>query len=209
VTTFEPTSNGTDADQLPVPLAVPDCPMFVDQVTDVTPTLSLAVPLNSIVADDVETAVPPGAAIVKVGGVVSVPPPPLGGVAAAFCLVTVTICVTWLDPAVAVNVMVFTPIANAMLEIVHAALPAAVPVDDPVDQVTEIVTAPPEAEPDRLTKEDVVVGAVALTVSVNAPAGVGVGVGAGVGGELTEPLSAAYIVWMAAMSPGASVETIL
>ena len=92
VTTFEPTRSGIDADQLPVPLAVPACPMFVDHVTDVTPTLSVAVPVNEIVADEVETAVPPGAAIVNVGGVVSVPPPLVGVVAA--CLVTVTICVT-------------------------------------------------------------------------------------------------------------------
>ena len=92
VTTFEPTSNGIDADQLVVPLAVPDCPMLVDHATDVTPTLSLAVPLNAIEADDVETAVPPGDAIVKVGGVASVPDPLVG--AAAPCLVIITTCDT-------------------------------------------------------------------------------------------------------------------
>ena len=79
MTTFEPTSRGIEVDQLAVPLAVPDCPIFVDQVTEVTPTLSLAVPLNAIVADDVETEVAPGDAMVNVGGVVSVPVPPVGG----------------------------------------------------------------------------------------------------------------------------------
>jgi hypothetical protein len=95
VTTFDPTSNGIDADQLDVPLAVPDSPKFVDQVTDVTPTLSLDVPLNSIVADDVETVVAPGDATVNVGAVVSVPDPlpPVGAVVAA-SRVTETTCVT-------------------------------------------------------------------------------------------------------------------
>jgi hypothetical protein len=92
VTTFEPTSSGIDADQLDVPLAVPDCPMLVAHVTEVTPTLSLAVPLNAIEADEVETAVPPGDAIVNVGGVVSVPDPLVG--AGAVCLVIVTTCDT-------------------------------------------------------------------------------------------------------------------
>jgi len=94
VTTFEPTSNGIDDDQFVVPLAVPDCPMFVDHLTDVTPTLSLAVPLNAIKAEEVDAVVAPGDATVTVGGVVSVPdpPPPVGGAVA--CLVTVTTCDT-------------------------------------------------------------------------------------------------------------------
>ena len=89
--TFEPSISGIEADQFVVPLAVPDCPMFVDQVTDVTATLSVAVPLNAIAAEEVETAVPPGAAMVNAGGVVSVPPP-AGGV--GVCRVTVTSCDT-------------------------------------------------------------------------------------------------------------------
>ena len=87
VTTLDPTSKGIDADQLAVPLAVPDRPVFVDQVTDVTPTLSLAVPLNAIAVDIVETEVAPGEAIVKVGAVVSVTGVPAD-------LVTVTLCDT-------------------------------------------------------------------------------------------------------------------
>lgn len=192
VTVLEPTRRGIDADQLAVPLAVPDCPMFVDHVTEVTPTLSVAVPLNEIAVAVVETVVPPGAEMVSVGGVVSVPPPLEGGV--AVCRVTLTICVTMLDPAVAVTVMVFAPIARAMLEIVHGAEPVALPEAVPVDQVTTIVPDPPCAVPDRLTVDAVVVAAGALIVSVNAVGvGEGAGVGAGAGAGATEPC-AAYIV---------------
>jgi hypothetical protein len=89
VTTFDPTSSGIDADQLVVPLAVPEPPVFVDHVTLVTPTLSLAVPLNAMVEADVDTLVAPGDPIVNAGGVVSVPDPP-----PAVCLITVTTCDT-------------------------------------------------------------------------------------------------------------------
>jgi hypothetical protein len=116
-------------------------------------------------------------------------------------------------------VIVFTPIASAIFGIVHAAAPVALPDiaidDDAVDHVTEIVPDPPVAAPVRFTVEAVVVAAVALTVRVNGPivgevgAGVGVGVGAGVGAGATEPLCAAYIVWIAAMSPAARPVTCL
>jgi len=86
VTRFEPINRGIDADQFVVPVAVPDCPKFVDHTTDVTPTLSLAVPLNAIVGDEVEIELAPGTAIVKDGAAVSV--------AGAACLVTVTTCDT-------------------------------------------------------------------------------------------------------------------
>jgi hypothetical protein len=193
VTTFEPTSRGIDADQLVVPLAVPDCPVFVDHMTDVTPTLSLAVPLNAIVADDVETEVAPGDAIVNEGGVVF--PPDEGAVDAA-TRVTVTTRDTQPDPADAVTVIVFAPIASATFEIVHAAaLPVAVPEiaveDDPVDQVTVIAPDPPEAAPVRLTVAAVVVAAVAFTVSVNGAAAGEAGAGAGAGAAATAPGCAA------------------
>jgi len=107
-------------------------------------------------------------------------------------------------------VIVLTPVASAIFAMVHAAAePVALPDtaidDDAVDQVTEIVPDPPVAEPERLTVDAVVVAAVALTAMVSAPGAVGIGVGAGV----TDPLCAAYIVWIAAMSPGASPETCL
>jgi hypothetical protein len=204
--TFEPVNRGMVADQLVVPFAVPDAPVLVDQVTFVTPTLSLAVPLNAMVAADVETVVPPGDPMVNVGGVVSDPPPVVtggvGGVVDAACLVMVTTCDTCAEPADAVTVIVFTPTASAIFEIVHAAaLPAAAPDtatdDDAVDQDTEIVPDPPAAAPVRVTADAVVVAAVAFTVKLNAePVGVGAGVGVGVGAGagVVEPVCAAYIV---------------
>ena len=73
---FDPTSNGTTALHCVVPVvptleAVPDPPVFVAQVTDATPTLSVAVPLNAIDAVGVDTDVEAGTAIVSDGGVVS------------------------------------------------------------------------------------------------------------------------------------------
>ena len=46
---------GIGALQRVVPDAVPDPPVLVTQVTVVTPTLSLAVPLNTIVAEAIDT----------------------------------------------------------------------------------------------------------------------------------------------------------
>ena len=109
--------------------------------------------------------------------------------------------------------MVFTPIASAMFEMVQAALPVALPdtatEDDAVDQVTEIAPVPPVAVPVRLTVVAVVVKAVALTVRVNAPVVGEVGAGVGVGAGVAEPFCAAYMVWIAAMSPAASPDTCL
>ena len=90
VTTFDPTNSGIVADQFVVPLAVPEPPVFVDHVTLVTPTLSLAVPLNAIADANVDRLVAPGDPMVNVGGVVSDPP---GGEETA-CLVIVTTCDT-------------------------------------------------------------------------------------------------------------------
>jgi hypothetical protein len=217
VTTFEPTSRGTDADQFVVPLAAPDCPIFVDQVTEVTPTLSLAVPLKAIVADDVETVVAPGDAMVNVGGVVSVPVPVAGGVvggavvAGAVCLVTVTTCDTWLEPAVAVTVIAFAPGARGIFAIVHAVVPVATPEiaidDDEVDQDTETVPDPPVAVPDRFSVAAVVVAAVAAILSVTGVAGGEAGVGVGAGADAFG--CAAYNVCTAAISSAVSLETIL
>jgi hypothetical protein len=73
VTTLSPTNNGIVADHAVVPLAVPEPPVDVVQVTRETATLSAAVPLTEIVADDVETMVEPGLTILSVGGTVSAP----------------------------------------------------------------------------------------------------------------------------------------
>ena len=73
VTVFIPTISGIVALHCVVPLAVPDAPVLVDQVTLFTPTLSLAVPLNSMEDAEVETPVDEGELIVSDGGVVSGP----------------------------------------------------------------------------------------------------------------------------------------
>ena len=80
VTVVLPTRSGTAADHLVVPDAVPASPFEVDQATRITPTLSLAVPLTAMAADEVATIVSEGTRICKDGGVVS--PLPVGGVGA-------------------------------------------------------------------------------------------------------------------------------
>ena len=60
-----------EAVQCSVPLAIPDPPVFVDQLTAVTPTLSLAVPLKPIDAVEVETEDADGEVRVMDGGVMS------------------------------------------------------------------------------------------------------------------------------------------
>jgi hypothetical protein len=70
VTVFDPTSNGTVALHCVVPAATPTPPVLVDHVTEVTPTLSLAIPLKTIDAAEVETDVDDGVMMVSEGGVV-------------------------------------------------------------------------------------------------------------------------------------------
>ena len=78
VTTLLPTSRGTVADHCVVPVAVPEPPVEVLHATAVTPTLSLAVPLTAMEAEEVATIVNPGETILSDGGVVF----PLVGVGA-------------------------------------------------------------------------------------------------------------------------------
>ena len=71
---FDPTNNGIGGVvQLFVPEAAPDPPVELLQVTDVTPTLSEAVPEKTMLADEVDTLVEAGDTIVRLGGVVSLP----------------------------------------------------------------------------------------------------------------------------------------
>ena len=51
VTTLVPVNSVTTADQLVVPVAAPESPFEVDQVTLATATLSLAVPLKAMVLE--------------------------------------------------------------------------------------------------------------------------------------------------------------
>src|ERR1044071_3643558 len=63
---FVPTDSGTVADQFDVPLAGPDAPVELLQVTEVTP--ADAVPLTVIEAAVVDTIVTPGDVILSTGG---------------------------------------------------------------------------------------------------------------------------------------------
>jgi hypothetical protein len=141
VTVFDPTSSGTVAFHCVVPVvpvrdAVPDPPVLVVHVTEVTPTLSLATPLKTIDAADVETDVEDGVVMVNEGGVVFDDDVGDVGVGAGV-VVDVVACVrviaadceTSARPSVAVTAMVFDPTANGTPETLHAA-PAVCPVPD-------------------------------------------------------------------------------
>jgi hypothetical protein len=70
-TALDPTSKGIVAVHCVVPRALPAPPVLVDHVTAVTPTVSLAVPLKTIVAAEVEIDDDEGDEMVSEGGVVS------------------------------------------------------------------------------------------------------------------------------------------
>jgi hypothetical protein len=72
VTVLLPISKGTVADQAVVPLARPDRPKLVLQVTCFTPMLSLAVPFNVTNIAVVDIVAVEGEVMVRLGAVVSV-----------------------------------------------------------------------------------------------------------------------------------------
>lgn len=74
-----PTNKGIAADHVLVPEAVPEPPVEVVHLTDVTATLSEAVPLNAMDAAEVDAIVRDGALICIVGDVVSLPAGGFGG----------------------------------------------------------------------------------------------------------------------------------
>ena len=116
MTVFDPTSSGIVAVHCVVPAAVPDWAVLVDQVTDVTPAPSLAVPLKTMVADEVAIEVDEGLVIVSDGGA------ELG----ELCVI-VTVCETRLKPSVALTAIEFAPITSGMALMVHEDDPCAVP----------------------------------------------------------------------------------
>jgi hypothetical protein len=71
VTVLFPMSRGTVADQTAVPLAMPDAPKLVLQVTCFTPMLSLAVPFSIAESAEVDIVAVDGEVMVSAGGVVS------------------------------------------------------------------------------------------------------------------------------------------
>ena len=166
-----PTKSGIAADQAVVPEAVPAEPKLVAQDTCVTPTLSLAVPAM-VTKDAVVDMVPvEGVVMVKLGAVVSVPPPP----EPAAARVTVSVLNTWLPPAEAVIVMIFGPTDSGILAMVQADGDCAAIPEAPVeaDQATVIAPDPPVAEPDKLTLATVVVDTTWFTVNARAAGGGG------------------------------------
>jgi hypothetical protein len=68
---FVPTSKGTEADQIEVPVAVPELPVEVDHLTDATAVSSLAVPAILSAAAVVEMMLKVGDTIESEGGVPS------------------------------------------------------------------------------------------------------------------------------------------
>ena len=121
--------------QFVVPVAVPEPPVELDQVTCVTPTLSLAVPLTTIELAEVDTVLLAGETMDNDGGVVSGAPGGLlggggvlGGGAVACCSVTVTLCAAWF-PLLSRAVMVITlaPTFRGTTAIVQFGEPCATP----------------------------------------------------------------------------------
>jgi len=91
VTELFPTINGIAADQAAVPEATPAEPKLVAQDTSATPTLSLAMPVMMTEGALVARVAEAGEVMVKLGGVVSEPPPPVPGpVVLTDCRVTAT-----------------------------------------------------------------------------------------------------------------------
>jgi hypothetical protein len=203
VTELFPTMSGIAADQAVVPEATPAWPKFVAQDTSATPTLSLAMPAIVTEAAVVDMVPDEGDVMVKLGAVVSVLPlPGLVGVVLTDCRVALTAFDIWLPPAEAVTVIVLAPTASATLAMLQAAVdPAAIPDAPPLeDHVTLTTPVPPDADPDRLTLDAVVVEATAFTVSDRGEPG---------GGGAVVEVCAAYIVKIAALSGAPKVVTIL
>ena len=178
VTELFPTISGIAADQEVVPEATPAWPKLVAQDTTATPTLSLAMPAIVTEAAVVDMVPDGGDVMVKLGAVVSVLPlPGLVGVVLTDCRVTLTAFDIWLPPAAAVTVMVLAPTESGTLAMLHAAVePAAIPDAPPLkDQVTLTIPVPPDAEPDRLTLDAVVVEGTAFTVNTKGDPGGGEG----------------------------------
>ena len=111
-----------------VPVALPEAPVELVQVTEVT--LADAVPLSVMLASDVETMLIGGEVIANDGG-----PEGVGGVGGAggggatgACLVTDSSAeAVWPALSVTMTVMWFRPRPNAIEAMVHAAAPAAWP----------------------------------------------------------------------------------
>ena len=177
-----------------MPVAVPDEPVELLQVTDVTS--ADAVPLMAMAAAEVETIVNPGDVIFKPGGAPDAGAgldgggavgggetgfPGLGGFPNAACRVTVTTREAIVPtPSMAVTVMMFVPTFNGTTGMLQIDVPPALP-DVPwlLVHVTCGLPVPPVTVPDMAMDDVVTIIAVAFgDVTVTTSAGVG-GVAAG------------------------------
>src|SRR5689334_20882359 len=174
VTELFPTRSGIAADQAVVPVATPAVPKLVAQETSVTATLSLAMP--AMMTEDAVVDMLPveGVVMVNAGEVVSVPPPP-EPVVVRDCRVMVTDFETRPAAVDAVMVMVFAPAISGILTLLQAdASPAAVPETPPLDHHVSVMTpVPPDADPDKLALDAVVVEATAFTTKAKGAGVVG------------------------------------
>jgi hypothetical protein len=114
--------------QLVVPAAVPESPAELDQVTSLTPTLSLAVPLTTMELAEVETVLLGGETIANDGGVVS------GAAGGGFAggldcwRVTVKRCSTLFPPlSRAVMVIIFKPRLKGIAAMIQLGAPWTTP----------------------------------------------------------------------------------
>ena len=147
---------------------------MVAQETSVTATLSLAMP--AMMTEDAVVDMLPveGVVMVNAGEVVSVPPPP-EPVVVRDCRVMVTDFETRPAAVDAVMVMVFAPAISGILTMLQAdASPAAVPETPPLDHHVSVMTpVPPDADPDKLALDAVVVEATAFTTKAKGAGVVG------------------------------------
>jgi hypothetical protein len=160
VTVLVPSSSGiAGMFHCPVPLAVPEAPVELDQVIEVTP--GVAVPLKAIVAADVETMFIAGLSMVRDGGpegVVVSGGAVTGGVETAWYVTVIE--ADAVSPAASVTEMtiVFAPNASGTDVTDQFADPEAGP-DPPwlLAQTTRRLPVPPLAVPEMAMDDEVVV----------------------------------------------------
>jgi hypothetical protein len=135
MTVVRPGGSGTAAFHCEVPVAVPLPPEFVDQATDATPTLSVAVPEIRIEARDVEADVPAGEAMLRDGAVLS-------GAGGGLVRSIATAFDTCALPLEAVNVIVLGPGDKPTPFTVQAAPFTAAAPDAPPEDRQDTAAAP-------------------------------------------------------------------
>ena len=146
------------ATQAIVPIAWPEVPVELFQVTEVTPRLSVASPRNEMALAIVAMMLDPGLVIRSQGGVVS--PGELGGcgVGGGRRITDINCDTVSLAPSVAVIVIWFPPMLRGTAGMFQLAEPDAAPVNPVlVRHVTRTGPVPPDAVPEMETVVAIVV----------------------------------------------------